>query len=82
MTHDGVTELFLVPHTHWDREWYEPFEGFLARLIQMMDLLIELADREPRFTHFHLDGQTALIDEDLLSRDRGEYWRSGGPVEV
>ena len=23
-----------------------------------------------------------LVDEDLLSRDRGQYWRTGGPVEV
>jgi hypothetical protein len=23
-----------------------------------------------------------LVDEDLLSRERGQYWRSGGPVEV
>jgi hypothetical protein len=23
-----------------------------------------------------------LIDEDLLSRENGVYWRSGGPVEV
>ncbi len=23
-----------------------------------------------------------LVDEDLLSRQRGVYWRSGGPVEV
>jgi hypothetical protein len=23
-----------------------------------------------------------LVDEDLMSRDRGVYWRTGGPVEV
>jgi hypothetical protein len=23
-----------------------------------------------------------LVDEDLLSRERGVYWRSGGPVEI
>ncbi|MDF2575390.1 MAG: hypothetical protein K0S05_2302, partial [Agromyces sp.] len=21
---DTPTELVIVPHTHWDREWYEP----------------------------------------------------------
>ena len=48
--------VFLVPLTHWDREWYEPFEGFLARLIEMMDYLIELADADFLLTHFYLDG--------------------------
>jgi hypothetical protein len=61
----ATKRVFLVPLTHWDREWYEPFEGFLARLIQMMDTLIELADADPPLAHFHLDGQTAMIDDYL-----------------
>jgi glycosyl hydrolase family 38/alpha mannosidase-like protein len=62
------SRVFLVPLTHWDREWYEPFEGFLARLIQMMDTLIELADADPPLAHFHLDGQSAMIDDYLAVR--------------
>jgi hypothetical protein len=34
---------------------------------------------------FHTDYATLrryLVDEGLLTRDRGRYWRSGGPVEV
>jgi alpha-mannosidase len=69
---EAPLEVILIPHTHWDREWYEPFEAFLARLVQMMDLLIELADREPRFRHFHLDGQSALIDDYLAVRPERE----------
>jgi alpha-mannosidase len=60
--------VFLVPLTHWDREWYEPFEGFLARLIEMMDHLIELAKADPPLAHFHLDGQSAMIDDYLAVR--------------
>ncbi|HEV8420456.1 MAG TPA: hypothetical protein VGR13_03780, partial [Actinomycetota bacterium] len=62
------TRVFLVPLTHWDREWYEPFEGFLARLIEMMDHLIELASADPPLAHFHLDGQSAMIDDYLAVR--------------
>jgi hypothetical protein len=29
------TEVFLVPHTHWDREWYEPFQRFRLRLVDL-----------------------------------------------
>jgi alpha-mannosidase len=62
---DPIT-VTLVPHTHWDREWYEPFSVFSKRLIAMMDTLIELADAG--FPHFHLDGQTAMIDDYLELR--------------
>jgi Glycosyl hydrolases family 38 N-terminal domain/Alpha mannosidase middle domain len=56
----------LVPHTHWDREWYEPFAVFSERLVQMMDTLLDLAAEG--FPHFHLDGQTAMIDDYLERR--------------
>lgn len=64
------TRITLVPHTHWDREWYEPFDRFLERLVDMMDTLIDLADRG--FPHFHLDGQTAMIDDYLAVRPERE----------
>jgi len=61
----------LVPHTHWDREWYEPFAVFSERLEQMMDTLLDLA--AAGFPHFHLDGQTAMIDDYLERRpDRAD----------
>jgi hypothetical protein len=60
------TVITLVPHTHWDREWYEPFSVFSERLVAMMDALLELADGG--FPHFHLDGQTAMIDDYLERR--------------
>ena len=62
--------MTIVPHTHWDREWYEPFERFLSRLVEMMDTLIALLDEG--FPHFHLDGQTALIDDYLAIRPERE----------
>jgi alpha-mannosidase len=65
-------ELVLVPHTHWDREWYQPFPEFLERLIQMMDRLIEVLDGDERFAHFHLDGQVAMIDDYLDVRPERE----------
>jgi hypothetical protein len=66
----GPARITLVPHTHWDREWYEPFEVFRERLVRMMDTLLELADRG--FPHFHLDGQTAVVDDYLAVRPERE----------
>jgi len=56
-----------MPHTHWDREWYEPFQVFRFRLVEMFDEVIGRAeeDREFRFT---LDGQSAAIEDYLAIR--------------
>jgi glycosyl hydrolase family 38/alpha mannosidase-like protein len=62
--------ITVVPHTHWDREWYLPFEGFRDRLVPIMDELLDLLDRG--YPHFHLDGQTALIDDYLAVRPERE----------
>ena len=63
---DSIVDVTLVPHTHWDREWYEPFSVFSERLVVMMDTLLDLGGEG--FPHFHLDGQTAMIDDYLARR--------------
>jgi alpha-mannosidase len=65
-TSEPRLRVTLVPHTHWDREWYEPFAVFSERLERMMDTLLDLA--ADGFPHFHLDGQTAMIDDYLERR--------------
>ena len=40
--------VHLVPHTHWDREWYEPFQVFRMRLVDLIDQLLERMDADPR----------------------------------
>ncbi|TFG51086.1 MAG: hypothetical protein E4H38_02380, partial [Gemmatimonadales bacterium] len=58
----------LIAHTHWDREWYLPLGRFRARLVAMMDGLIELLERDPRVRSFLLDGQTVLLEDYLAVR--------------
>ncbi len=69
---EPVPTAVLVPHTHWDREWYQPFDAFRERLIEMMDRLVDVLDRDERFAHFHLDGQVAMIDDYLDVRPERE----------
>jgi len=72
---DAPVKVTLVPHTHWDREWYEPFAVFSDRLVEMMDSLLDL--EAGGFPHFHLDGQTAMIDDYLERRpERAEELES------
>ncbi len=55
----------LIPHVHWDREWYLTRHGFLTRLVPMLDRVLDLLDANS-FLRFHLDGQT-IIAEDYLA---------------
>ena len=58
----------LVPHSHWDREWYEPFAVFRLKLRDMLDTVLDMLDGEAAFTHFHLDGQSVLLEDYLQMR--------------
>ena len=59
---------FVIPHTHWDREWYERFEGYRARLVPMVSKLLDLLERDPAFRSFTFDGQTIAIQDHLEKR--------------
>ena len=57
--------VIVVSHTHWDREWYQPFEIFRARLVAMVGALLDILDGDAQFRHFMLDGQTVCVDDIL-----------------
>ena len=58
----------IVPHTHWDREWYEPFQSFRLRLVDVVDQLLGLLESDPSYARFLFDGQAAAIDDYLEVR--------------
>jgi alpha-mannosidase len=60
--------VIVVSHTHWDREWYQPFEVFRLRLCEMVAALLDILDGDPQFRHFMLDGQTVCLDDVLALR--------------
>jgi mannosylglycerate hydrolase len=62
----------IVPHTHWDREWYRSFETFRSMLVHMVDDLIDLCERDPSFTCFTLDGQAVALEDYLQIRPERE----------
>jgi mannosylglycerate hydrolase len=66
-----MTTVHLVPHTHWDREWYRPFQTFRMQLVELVDLVLEMLEADPRFS-FTLDGQLATVDDYLAIRPNAE----------
>ncbi len=63
-----TTMVDVVPHTHWDREWYAPFQTFRLRLVSLLDDLLDTLESDPGYAHFLLDGQMAVIDDYLAVR--------------
>ncbi|MCU0625663.1 MAG: glycosyl hydrolase-related protein [Gemmatimonadaceae bacterium] len=51
--------IVVVPHTHWDREWYHPVGRFRQRLAALVDALLDDDDALP----FLLDGQAIVLDD-------------------
>lgn len=43
---------FIVPHTHWDREWYQAFQQFRIRLINLINNLINILEKDKTFSDF------------------------------
>ena len=62
----------VVSHTHWDREWYWPFEGFRMRLVGLIDELIAKMESDPRYRFFNFDGQAILFRDYLEIRPEME----------
>jgi alpha-mannosidase len=58
-------QIILVPHTHWDREWYQTFQQFRIRLVRTIDRLLHILDHDEKFSYFMLDGQTIVLDDYL-----------------
>ncbi len=82
--------LFLYLHTHWDREWYWPFEAFRTEAVSVVKDVVERLEAEelPSFT---LDGQSCLLEDvteidpslgDRISKLMSDRVLSAGPWYV
>jgi alpha-mannosidase len=67
-----ANNIIIVPETHWDREWYLPFQEFRARLVLMMDKLLNILRNDPDYKNFTLDGQTIPLEDYLEVRPEKE----------
>jgi mannosylglycerate hydrolase len=59
---------YIIPHTHWDREWRYPLWENRQNLVDMMEELLDMLDRDPEYRFFLFDGQTVSLDDYLEVR--------------
>ncbi|NPV08126.1 MAG: hypothetical protein HPY83_09205 [Anaerolineae bacterium] len=75
-----------ISGTHWDREWYRPFQEYRFLLVQILDQLLDLMETSTDFRYFHLDGQTCVLADYLEvrpeNRDRLQRLISEGRILI
>lgn len=64
--------VYVVPHSHWDREWYFTIEDSNLLLAENMDHLIDLLENNADYHGYVFDAQMSIVDEYLKVRPENE----------
>ncbi|UOQ45060.1 alpha-mannosidase [Halobacillus salinarum] len=60
--------VYVVPHSHWDREWYFTIEDSNILLAENMDHLIHLLENNEDYHGYVFDAQLSIVEEYLKVR--------------
>lgn len=81
-----MKKAHIISHSHWDREWYLPYETHHMLLVEFMNTLMDTLEQDPEYKSFHLDGQTILVEDYLEvcpeNRDRLMRLIQAGRIRV
>ncbi len=55
----------LISNTHWDREWRFPFQRNRQMLVDMIDAVLDILEKEREYRAFHLDSQSIVLKDYL-----------------
>ncbi len=67
-----MKKVHIVPHSHWDREWYFTIEDSNALLVEHLDFLIDYLEKNEDYPYFVFDGQLSIVEEYLKYRPENE----------
>ena len=56
-------KVHVVPHFHWDREWYFTAEESKILLVNDMEEVLEMLETREDYPYFVLDGQTSVLED-------------------
>ena len=56
-------KIYVVPHTHWDREWYFSQSRANTLLVNNMKEIIKVLETNSKYHNFVLDGQMSVIND-------------------
>ncbi|WP_218775588.1 mannosylglycerate hydrolase [Oceanobacillus senegalensis] len=58
-----MKNVHIVPHMHWDREWYFSTEESRILLVNNMEEILTMLETNPDYPYYVLDGQTAILED-------------------
>lgn len=59
------TKVHVIPHTHWDREWYFTSSRSTVYLVKHLKEVLYTLENNPEFHYYLMDAQTSLIEDYL-----------------
>ena len=60
--------VHYVLSSHWDREWFQSFQDYRYRLVQLMDHVLDSLDSGTLKGPFTTDGQIVVLEDYLAIR--------------
>lgn len=58
-----MKNVHIVPHMHWDREWYFTAEESRILLVNNMEEILDMLENNPEYPCYVLDGQTVILED-------------------
>ncbi|UOQ45431.1 mannosylglycerate hydrolase [Halobacillus salinarum] len=58
-----MKQMHVVPHMHWDREWYFSTEESRILLVNNMEEIMDRLENDPDYPYYVLDGQTSILED-------------------
>lgn len=78
-------QVHIVPHMHWDREWYFSAEESKILLINNMEEIMERLENDSDYPTYTLDGQTSVLEDYLTmmpqNKERLKKLVQDGPID-
>ena len=59
------TKVHVIPHSHWDKEWYFTSSRSKIYLVKHIKEVIETLETKDDFKFFLMDGQSSLVEDYL-----------------
>ena len=60
-----MKKVHVIPHSHWDREWYFTTSRSKVYLMNNLKDILDTLEKDPKFKYYMLDAQGSLLDDYL-----------------
>ena len=60
-----MKQVHVVPHMHWDREWYFSTEESRILLVNNLEEIMHRLETDADYPYYVLDGQTSILEDYL-----------------